>query len=377
MQHNTQLVNLIKEKIKEQGKLSFAEFMELALYHPLWGYYTSAKEKIGPEGDYYTSPHVHPVFGYCVARQLQEMWQVSGCPSQFVLIEYGAGKGLLAEDIIQYLRSSNPDFFACLTYFIVEISPYHRQVQESRLAQLKVPEEKLSWVGDLHEINHGEAICGCVFSNELVDAFPVHRVILEQGELREIFVGTNQDSFYDVTGELSSPLLAEYVSKAQINLVEGQQVEVNLEAIRWLETISRYLEKGFVMTIDYGYQSKELEQPHRFDGTIMCYYHHKANPDPYRAIGWQDITAHVNFSALMNYGKTMGFKTAGLTNQMKFLVNLGIFDFMERETDAQERYQTGLAVKRLIMPDGMGERFRVLIQQKGVPSAPLTGLKGF
>lgn len=372
----TDAEKVILARITERGvPITFAEFMDLALYHPQYGYYNQVEQKIGREGDYYTSVHVSSLFGQAVARQLLEMGSILGW-NGLKLVEYGAGEGYLALDILDAFVRSFPPSLGQIPYYIVERSGYHRRQQQRRLEDYA---GQVHWVEELSEVNQGKPFKGIVFSNELVDAFPVHRVKQVEGQLKEIYVDNVNGSLVDKLGELSRPRLKEYFPSLDFALEEGQEAEINLNALEWLEEVGRYLEKGFVLTIDYGYEVGELAHPRRFDGTVMCYYRHQADANPYDRIGLKDITSHVNFTALMKYGQKLGLEVTGFTNQMRFLVGLEAGKELENpELTPMERQKLALALKELVMPDRMGERFRVLIQHKGLTEKPdLAGLKGF
>lgn len=339
-----ELSQVVKEEILKRGPITFRDFMETALYYPELGYYTSGKERIGRSGDYYTSPHVSKVFGELIAVQLKEMWELLQ-REDFTVVEMGAGKGLLASDIQSYIKDREPEFYQKLSYVTVERGQ------------------------DLPEVKRG-----CFLSNELVDAFPVHRVLAEKnhGELalREVFVDVQDDRFVEILKEPSIDELENYFRELSVTLPPGFATEVNLEATRWIQNIGQRLEKGFVITIDYGYLSKELYQSYRAKGTLLCYYKHTANDNPYQHIGEQDITSHVNFSALIHWGEKAGLKEAGFTEQAHFLINLGLIDRMQelqKEADSYQDYlKKYLPLKNLIAPGGMGETFKVLVQYKGI-----------
>jgi len=369
------LEKLIAQEIAEHGPISFACLMERALYHPAYGYYTRPGKKIGRQGDYYTSAHVSSLFGQAVARQLIEMGTILGWDG-LALVEYGAGEGFLARDILATLAQEMAAVPEGLPYYICEKSPSMRERQGSLLEPF-LPQVR--WLDDLAEINEGKPFKGIIFSNELVDAFPVHRVKLVEGELKEIYVDYRDGKLVEALGPLSDPRLGEYFPFLGFELQEGQEAEINLLALDWLAHIGRYLSCGFVLTIDYGYEVKELASPVRFAGTVMCYRQHRADAEALEDVGMKDITSHVNFTALMKYGEQHGLQTVGFTNQMKFLAGLGIGRALEDPSlNPWERQKMALALKELLMPDRMGERFRVLIQQKGLPGVPeLLGLKGF
>ena len=302
---NRELVKIILERIGARGKIPFAEFMDLALYHPRQGYYQSSREKIGPGGDYYTSPHIHPIFGALLSRQLHQMWEILDHPSPFNIIEMGAGKGLLCSDILAYCQKQWPDFYQNLTYLIAEISPALQDKQKFLLSRFGA-EGKVEWVLPDALINGTRPFTGCFLSNELIDAFPVHLVQQSEGRLWEIFVTARDGSFQEILGPPSTPLIEEYFRLYGSTLTEGQRAEVNLKALEWIEGVSRALRRGFVLTIDYGYEMVELYHPERGEGTLLCYFLHTTSSNPYQRIGHQDITAHVNFTALIKKGRSPG-----------------------------------------------------------------------
>lgn len=359
-----EIVNLINER----GKIPFADFMELALYHPEYGYYSSENEKIGKRGDYYTSSDVHPVFGECIARQLEQMWQLLG-RGRFAVVEMGAGKGWLCYDILNFVRNEYPEFFEKIDYKIVEIS---RNLIERQSNTLKGLEEKVSWEVFSEDGFSFEPIEGCFLSNEFVDSLPVHQVIVENNCLKEIYVTINDDMFCEKIGELSSPELKDYFNAIRINLKEGQRAEVNLKALDWVKNVSQYLNRGFVITIDYGHPAEELYSEKRYRGTLMCYYEHTTNENPYERVGNQDITSHVNFSSIIQEGSRSGLNTTGFVRQSNFLIALGILNKMH---EAQGDISKLLTMKNLFLPGGMGDVFTVLIQHKGIDNPELIGLR--
>ena len=358
----------IVDLINVEGKITFADFMELALYHPVYGYYTSGKEKIGKRGDYYTSSDVHSVFGELIARQLEQMWRLLGS-NRFTIVEIGAGKGWLCHDILNYVKDEYPEFFEKIDYKIVEIS---RDLIERQSDTLKGFEGKVSW-GSFSENRFSfNPIEGCFLSNEFVDSLSVHQVIVEDNCLKEIYVTTADGVFCEEIDELSNPELENYFKKLKINLKEGQRAEVNLKALDWVKNISYCLNRGFVITIDYGHLAQELYSEERNRGTLMCYYEHTASDNPYERVGSQDITAHVNFSSIMDAGTKSGLNTTGFVRQSNFLIALGILNKMN---DAKGDFSKLLTMKNLLMPGGMGDVFKVLIQHKGIDNPELIGLR--
>ncbi len=347
------LKEIIKEEILKNGKITFKRFMQLALYHPQYGYYSKAPA-IGKKGDFYTSVSVGSIFGKALSMAIKAMLEFSGSNA---ILEIGAGDGTLAKDILERFDASS------VKYIILEKSPKFIKIQKENLRQF----QNISWINDLDEITDFE---GVIFSNEVFDALPVHIVEKREHKLFEIYVGLDDKcNFIEVLGEPSTPEILEYFEKLKINLPSNFRTEVNLEGVRLIKELGKRLKTGFIMTIDYGYPSRELYQPYRSRGTLMCYYRHKATDNPYENVGNQDITSHVNFSALAIYGKEAGLDVCGFTNQANFLIDSGILDIAKDINDI-------LKLKTLIVPEhGMGETFKVLIQSKGVGKVKLSCLK--
>jgi SAM-dependent MidA family methyltransferase len=315
-----------------------------------------------------------PLFGSLLARQFQEMWCVLGRPDAFSLVEAGAGTGLLAKQVLDFAAQKWPDFYEALRLIAVERSASRRALQ-SKLLGAHVARGKF---GSREEFPD-EAACGCIFSNELIDAMPVHRVIREGRDLREVYVGLGKNGLCDEIGELSSSALCEYLSEQNVHLQEGQQAEVNLAACRWIEEAGEKLQRGFVVTIDYGHEAKELYDERHMRGTLLAYERHRASEDWYRAPGEQDLTAHVNFSALESCGRRSGLVRTGLTSQTNFLLALvrhnNCSDLQSDDMSDAEQSKRRLLFKTLINPEGMGETFQVLIQHKGIDPGNLAGLQ--
>ncbi|OUL24964.1 class I SAM-dependent methyltransferase [Nostoc sp. 106C] len=379
-----------------QQRITFAEFMDMVLYHPEHGYYSSNAVKLGFEGgDFFTSVHLGHDFGELLAEQFLQMWEILGRTETFCLVEMGAGQGLLASHILKYCQQQYPDFYAVLEYLIVEKSPSLRQEQQQRLQDFSV-----RWC-NLEEIPLN-SITGCFFSNELVDALPVHQFILEAGKLREIYVTPSKEqgikgetdsslaatmsSFVEVTGELSTPRLAEYldlvgIDFAQSGYTDGYRSEINLAALDWLSIVADRLQCGYVLTIDYGYPASRYYNPRRSQGTLKCYYHHRHHDNPYINIGQQDITAHVDFTALERWGDRCGLDKVGFTQQGLFLMALGlgsrIAALSYQEQSISQLLQRRESLHELLNPLGLGG-FGVLVQSKGLNekqlSQPLKGL---
>jgi SAM-dependent MidA family methyltransferase len=357
-----ELSEVVKTKIQEQGPLSFRDFMDMALYYPSLGYYNSDKNKIGKEGDFYTSPVLSSLFGEMIGKQIEEMWFLLD-KKPFTIVEYGAGTGALAFDILRYLKN-NPALYNELNYCIIEKGEKMRKLQKNLLT------EKASWYDSIKQIT---AINGCVLSNELLDNFPVHKVIMKD-ELMEVFVDYKND-FKEIL-QPANEELKNYFTEQNIVLPKDYCTEINLEAIDWLKDISEKLQSGFVLTIDYGFSSVELYSAKRNAGTLLSYKGHHINNSPYQNIGQQDITAHVNFSALAHWGEKFGLKCCGFTTQANFLRSLGLMNYLRKleiENKDSENKDFIFQINKLIVD--MGNKFKVLIQQKGEKCRMLTGMQ--
>jgi SAM-dependent MidA family methyltransferase len=376
------LGDLIAQTIAESFSLRipFAEFMDLALYHPQQGYYATRALAIGTKGDFFTAPHLGADFGELLAEQFVQMWEILQRPTSFTLVEMGAGQGLLAADILRYLQTQHPNFYAGLTYLVVEkstalIAEQRRQLQE--FSEISI--DWKSW-----EQIAPDSITGCFFSNELVDALPVHLMTIADSHLQEIYVTAAGPEFAETIAEPSTPKLANYFDLTGITLTslpDGYRSEVNLAALDWISTVADRLHQGYVLTIDYGYPSDRYYHPARSEGTLQCYYQHAHHSNPYLHVGQQDITAHVDFTALQRQGERVGLATLGFTQQALFLMGLGLGDRMAAIRDSsattpaavQATLRRREALHQLASPMGLGN-FGVLVQGKGVAGS--VGLKG-
>jgi len=356
------------------GRITFDRFMELALYHPQHGYYTAGRERIGRRGDYFTSVSVGSLFGKLLSKQFLSFRKELGDPPEFAVVEFGGHRGQLRSDVL----AAAPD----LSYRIIE-------------------------TGDPLP----DSMIGCVFSNEFLDALPVHVVQVKDGAWQEIYVrsappvgGTGvpacdrrppkivgqacpdshigaprlpsldqrqggeapNNDFVEVLGPLSTPRLAEYLQDLPVSHMEGYRTEVNLRALDWLADVAQRLKRGWIITIDYGYERHEYFAPHRRDGTLLCYHQHARSANPYAHIGEQDITAHVEFTSLIEHGKKLGLETVLFTTQSHYLLKIGeseITGIVERS--AGQPSQERAAIQQLIHPEMMGTTFKVLVQRKG------------
>ena len=368
------LFAILAARIEASGPIPFAEFMRECLYHPEHGYYS----RLGTQrrGDYYTSVDVHPIFGRLIARQLAEMWELLGSPQTFVAVESGAGVGKLAANILDFAARELPSFYAATQYIAVEHSAARRAEHAAALAS-HVARGRFS---DAAEIPSNIA-AGCIFSNELIDALPTHRVVMKDGQFREMYVGVGGGRFVEVLREPPTPALAQYFQEQGIALPEGHHAEASLDACRWIENAGRAMDRGFVLTIDYGHEAPTLYSESHNRGTLLAYRNHQVAENILDAPGEQDLTSHVNFTALQVWGRRAGLETTGLVTQSQFLVALGraneFADLYERGQSEVEKLHARLSLKNLIHPEGLGEKFQVLVQHKGIENPRLTGLSGY
>ncbi len=329
----------------KSGTISFAEFMHYALYAPDTGYYTSTTPKIGARGDFITAPEVSPIFNQCVATQCQQV--IQDVPDA-VMVEIGAGLGTMAADMLQYLQRAG-----CLPkhYYILEISPWLRQQQKQKLQQ-QVPDllPLVSWI----DKPLSQPFNGVIVGNEIIDALPVHRFKIEEGKIRELGAACEQGQFIEKMLDQTNPKLIERVQQIQANigaLPDGYCSEVLLDIDLWLAQQTHSLQKGIVLLIDYGYAQKEYYAPYRNTGTLRCHYQHQAHDTPFIHVGEQDITAHVDFTALAETALNQGLMISGYTTQAMFLAACG---FSEKAQDQ------AYAVRRLTHPTLMGELFKAI-----------------
>ncbi len=351
----------IEQEIRERGPIPFSRYMELCLYEPDAGYYARRKEQFGKAGDFYTSSDVHAVFGRLMARQFEEMWRVLGSPERIEIVELGPGRGLFARDVLDWSRQRFPNFFCALHYTLVEASAVLREKLAATL-QEHLKAGKAFIAGDIASyVSTENAI---VFANEFFDALPVE-VLSHHGAMR---VGWEAGRFAESFVSASAAEM-EYLDRYSVHPAEGERVEAGLEAQRWMPRIAGAVPRGFVVIIDYGYTREELLAG-RHRGTIMCYRQHSASDNPYQAPGEQDITAHVNFTALRAAGEQASLDCLALVTQTQFLMGIGeqtqFSDAFEDARLPQERAKRALQLKHLVTPAGMGETFHVLVMSKGV-----------
>jgi SAM-dependent MidA family methyltransferase len=361
---------LIIERMQQEGPISFAEYMRMALYEPNHGYYVTGDDKMGWEGDYYTSTDLSALFAHCMARQLKQMWEQLGSPVHFCVLEQGAGRGNLATEVKNWASQEDSVFAAALDY---------------RKSDIKVGQDALhTQIADFAP--------AVILSNELVDAFPVH-IVEKKGEiLHELYVTIEHGHFAETFDESADTALVEYLEHFKIpwrTFPDGWRAEINLEAYTWMQQACQLLlgsspkrkKRGFLLAIDYGDSAKQLYTPDRYHGTLASYYQHQFTDRPLARPGAQDITAHVNFTALIEAGRQQGLHLQTFTTQRKWLMDTGIYEELERihkqhfeiidQDRASDQGQTAMLqwynlrqrVSALTDPRGMGN-FKVLILKR-------------
>lgn len=367
------LIAAIAAEIAASGPIPFVRFMELALYHPQYGYYMrppeAGGERIGWSGDFYTSSDVHPILGQALATQARQVDALLGYPEPFTVVEMGAGKGLLARDILAALLKEDDSFRRRFRYVLVERSPAMRELQRTNLGQWLGEPGLMSWVEDVHSLAD---VQGLMFSNELPDAFPVHRIQMAEGRAQEIFVDYRDGKFAECLRPLSDPRLPRHLERLSLSLPEGYRTEMNVHALTWMEQVASALTRGVAITIDYGHTMQDLYSADRSDGTLLCYYSQMTSEDPYERVGQQDMTAHVDFSSLAMVGEEHGLHVTGFTNQLSFLMGLGVEEMMAELDPESPEFRAAI---HLLRPGGMGTTFKVLIQHKGIKKPELDGLR--
>ncbi len=355
----------IIEKIRKEGPLTFENFMEMVLYEPKLGYYATDKIEIGRAGDFYTSQHVHSIFGSMLGKQIKEMWELMGKPRSFFAVEPGAGIGYTCKDILDYMNKEG--LLNSIAYVIIEKNPFMQRKQKNLLENYL---NKVRWVSSTREL---DKIHGCILSNELLDSFPIHLIEIED-ELKEIYVTADNNNLHELKGHPNTNALVNYMSEFSLELAKGYRTEINLRIKDWLSSIHDILAEGFILTVDYGYPSWDYYSPERNRGTLLCYHKHQTTENPYINVGEQDITAHVNFSSVKKWGEEFGFETIGFCQQGTYLVSLGIDEMIQELLNKQGEYLFEVArIKKLILPGTIGETHKVMIQYKGKHNPELRG----
>ena len=365
----------IELEIRERGPIPFSRYMELCLYDRDFGYYSRNAAQFGKAGDFYTSSDVHAVYGRLLARQFDEMWRVLGSPERIVIREFGPGRGLFAQDVMDWSEKKFPAFFSALTYELVEQSLALRdRIEHTLSARLQSGKATLSAPNDLARNPSMQGVPIIVFANEFFDAIPVE-VLSTAGSLR---IDSRGERFVETWQPASADEL-EFLDRYSIHPEPHERVEACLQSQSLMSSICD-MESGFVVAIDYGYtRDEQLAGRHR--GTVKAIRQHSVSGNPYEAPGEQDITADVNFTALEANAKQRGFETHKLITQSQFLMGIGeanqFADAFEDCCLAQERAKVALQLKHLVTPAGMGESFHVLLACNAADAArKLSGLAG-
>ncbi len=368
--HSQRLIDLIRQDINNQadGRISFVEFMNKALYTPNLGYYSSSIRKFGAEGDFITAPEISPLFSQCLAKQCQ---QVLASFDEGVILEFGAGSGIMAADILKALESMNE---LPKQYLILELSA-DLQLRQQETLQTQVPHllDRVKWLKSLPI----EPLQGVILANEVLDAMPVQRFRLDEQGVSEYYVslGDNDETpFIWETISSSDKSLLATVEALRPSLDVGYSSELNLALPAWIQSLSDILSDGLVLLIDYGFPSREYYHPQRNQGTLMCHYKHYAHDNPLILVGLQDITAHVDFTAVAESAHASGLDVSGYTNQANFLLSSGLAELLSgfNPNDSQNYLEQTQAAKKLIMPHEMGELFKVMALSRNL-DMPLLG----
>ena len=364
------LILSIRDLIRNEGPISFARFMEQALYHPAHGYYSSGRCTIGRRGDYFTSVSVGPLFGEMLAAQFAEIWRRLGCPNDFVIVEQGAHHGEFATDVLETLRDSSPELFATLRYRIVEPFPVLRQRQQGVLRQFAGTVE---WSASLEAM---EPFSGVHFSNELVDAMPVQLIVAagapERRKWHERLVERTSCGFMFVHQPISDPRLQIEIAKFPPPPEGPYETEINLAALDWIDALASKLVRGVMLVADYGFPRHEFYGPGRSTGTLRCYSGHRVLSSPLEDVGESDITAHVEWTSLAERAEGRSLNLSGFTDQHHFLTGL----LSSCPVLASVVAEKSRALQTLLHPEFLGTKFQFLALTKEFPAAePLGGFK--
>lgn len=357
-EHSKRLLATIKQAIADAGgKISFAEYMQHCLYTPGLGYYSAGSHKLGDKGDFTTSPEISPLFSRTLAHHINAVFQQL---DQHTILEFGAGSGKMAIDILQELEKNNalPEH-----YYIIEVSADLQQRQRERIAS-SIPHllSKVIWLDSLPN-----QFVGVIIANEVCDAMPVHCLQFNNRDVKERYIECTNDRLQWTSGALSQPELSRHAEDI-IALIDNASytTEVNIAAESWIASIANTLQQGAVFVIDYGYAKTDYYHPQRSDGTLMCYYQHQGHDDPLILQGLQDITAHIDFTALAQTAFDNGLQVAGFQSQADFLLAGGITKLTDANADALTQLQQATEIKQLTLPSEMGENFKVLCLSKNL-----------
>ncbi len=356
--HSRTLFELVANEIEaEGGSISFAQFMSRALYSPGLGYYAAGAQKFGEAGDFVTAPEISPLFSHCLAHQAaQVLRELDGGD----ILEYGAGSGVMALEILRELAriDSLPNH-----YYIIELSADLRERQQQCLRN-NAPQflERVVWLDTLPDT----PINGVVLANEVLDAMPVNLFQVQEGRLQEVNVALGEQGLSFVSAEASDALMSAGLSELAAQLPDGYRSEYNASVGPWLQSMAESLGQAAVFLIDYGYPRHEFYHPQRSGGSLMCHYRHRSHSDPLILLGLQDITAHVDFTQVAEEALNAGFEVSGFTTQTYFLLSLGLTEQLaeNHSDDIKQQMLVAQQVKKLTLPNEMGELFKVIALQK-------------
>jgi SAM-dependent MidA family methyltransferase len=364
--HSEWLQQLIRREMENAGgSIGFDHFMQLALYAPGLGYYSAGKHKFGQEGDFITAPEMGPLFARCLAHQCAPILRQ---PDNADMLEAGAGSGVLAADLLLELETLDA---LPRHYYILELSPALRARQAQTLSQRAAHlAARVRWLDDLPRAGFR----GVVLANELLDAMPVQRFVLDASGIQEQCVTWHDGAFAWHARAADTALIRHIEARMNVRaLVPGYASEIGLQAEAWVRGMGELLECGLLLLIDYGFPRAEFYHPQRDGGTLMCHYRHRAHGNPLILPGLQDITAHIDFTAIAEAGTDAGLSLLGYTSQAAFLLASGITQFAEQGAENERaRVLRAQEIKKLTLPQEMGELFKVMAFGRG-PDITLTG----
>lgn len=350
-----------------EGGLPFRTFMELCLYHPEYGYYRSARPKIGKDGDFYTPANVGGITAELIARYYAK--RAGNLPGDWIIAEFGGGTGRMARILLDTLKAEHPAIYERTTYRVEESSPYHMKLQQEELSGHRA---KVVFAGEsagrAMDRGHENRF---VLAQELLDAFPVHRIRQRDGGPSELYVVWDEANlcFAEIERPGIPPEVAAYLERNEVRLLPGQTAEINLLADQWIAERLSEINRGFVLVIDYGDRADEIYAPHRFPGTLMCYHRHQASDDPYKQPGQQDITAHVNFSSCLRTAAEAGAEETALWKHRDFLLEQGVLELLADHAGYDPFSpvaKRNRAIRQLLVGDRMGDLFKVMLLGKGM-----------
>lgn len=355
----------LHERIKLAGPISFRDWMEAALYDPQEGYYQRAdRVRWGREGDYRTSPEKSVLFAATLARYFARLYEELGSPNEWSIVESGAGAGHFGEIVLETLQARFPRVFSATRYFLDEISSDSSVEAEERLAKFG-RQAQISRLTDLVDLNQG-----IIFANELIDAFPIHRVTVREGKLCEFFVDVSgSENFEWRIGPPSTRRLIDYCKRVGVRLVEGQIAEVNLEVEDWLRNARGRLGQGYLITVDYGLEASELHSwPEAQGGRLRAYYRHQFVNNLLTRPGEYDITTTIDWTFVKSIAKELGMEVVKFERQDRFLLNAGLLEELEERVseakDQGEKLRLRTTARDMILPGGMATSFQVLVLGK-------------